>query len=206
MQFCLMIARSKDWNIINLEEKLNKWSSRFNNKTRERNTVIELVQEAFNKCSTKEDINKLRGTMAEAMVVAALGGYTAFKDNNYGWGAEVQIIVNLKGDYEEIHYRCEHKDITVGCGSHNTVDVGKWNGMHGEFYESKVSPVGIGCKEIGYMKKLKSQLQKNNISHELYFVCMESVDEIKLKITDFSEELSTKIKPCGYNELRKKIS
>lgn len=174
--FCRMLGRSRMWTIANINQQVEKWSQQFG-QVSGRKAVISLVKSAFDACQVDEDIERLRGGIVEALVIAKYGGSKILDNAYYGWGALVLINEN------EVRYKCtelRHGD----CGDRASVDFGAWNGHHGMFYECKVNPIRIGCKEIQYMKTLSTELAKSKVSHELFFVCPESQDAIKIRLSD----------------------
>ncbi|MGF2617715.1 hypothetical protein FZC84_11820 [Rossellomorea vietnamensis] len=201
-QFCRLIKVSKRWTTENLETELNKWESMFS-RINGTSKIIKMVKESFGKCESNQEITDLRGAMVEALVIACNGGSKILSNRSYGWGAKVDIHP-LGEEIIRVRLFCS-ENICDDCKDRKTVDFGFWDGYHGKFYECKVQPVGIGCKEIKYMQKLKEKLNQQQISHEIFFVCAESRDEVKIKLE--SLELSTVFyKPVGVEDIQDMMS
>ncbi|MFJ7995459.1 hypothetical protein ACIQY5_25540 [Peribacillus frigoritolerans] len=195
-QFCKLIQTSKFWNPANLEGKLSAWVRNFS-RTPGRTKIIDIITRSFKSCQDKAEIDHLRGAMVEALVIGFNGGTRLLAQPNYGWGARVDI--NLDHSTIEVRYICtEAKDDK--CHRRSTVDFGSWDGRHGKFYECKAHPFGIGCKEVRYMEKLKSELIINGISHEIFFVCAESTESIQMKLDEF--DLGPLYKAYGMEEIQ----
>jgi hypothetical protein len=195
-QFCSMIKISKRWNSENLENKLSIWEGIFP-KSNENKKIVDIIKKGFKNCRNNEEITSLRGALVEALVIGCNGGSRILSDRSYGWGAKVDIQKStevLKIRYNCSEYKCE------SCEDRKTVDFGFWNGYHGKFYECKVLPKSIGCKEISYMKNLKSVMISEKISHEIFFVCADRREEVKIKLE--SNDLSPVYKPYGIEDIR----
>jgi hypothetical protein len=195
-QFCGMIQNSKRWKMGNLQTKLENWKSSFsriNGTTR----IISIVETAFLACQTDNEIHILRGAIVEGLIIGCYGGSKILELDKYGWGAQVTIITDSVN--KKIKYSCtESKD--DNCDHRMTVDFGYWNGRHGQFFECKVQPDGIGCKEVMYMQHLAQELTKHSISHEILFVCACPSDDLKIRLQEW--ELSPRVKSIGTNELK----
>ncbi|MHC8514498.1 hypothetical protein [Sporosarcina sp. ITBMC105] len=195
-QYCSLIKTSKRWDMQNINDQLDRWVNRIE-RISGTTKLVAIVKKAFEGCESNEEISDLRGAMVEALVIGCFGGSSNIGKKNYGWGARVDI--NLpSAKVEEVIYRCTNAT-NENCANRSTVDFGYWNGYHGEFYECKVQPASIGCKEIKYMEYLKSKLNTRGISHEVFFVCPEHSDEIKIKLDSF--DLGPLFKPIGIHEL-----
>lgn len=190
--FCRMIISSKYWVIDTLDEQLATWSQRFG-KISGRRKVIELVSDAFNTCKSSEDIHYLRGVIVEALVIGKSGGSEMLNRSNFGWGAKVLL------NGTPVKYLCTEKK-TPACDNRSTVDIGIWDGRHCKFYECKVNPKQIGCKEIKYLKKLSEDCKNYEVSHEIFLVSPESQESIKLRLFDLGE-CSILFKPLGIEQL-----
>lgn len=198
-QFCKIFQNSKYWNIKNLSVKLKNWSTNFQ-QISGTNKIIILVQKAFNLCEIDKDISDLRGILVEALVIAKHGGSEILNDPAYGWGAKVYI--NDDENKKVIRYYCPFnnaKEKKEECGNRATIDFAFWNGRHGKFYECKVNPVGIGCKEIKYMDRLRSEFCSYKISLETFFVCAENEESIKMKLSQLG--CPVLFKPMGVESL-----
>lgn len=206
--FCRMLSTSKQWNMNNINEKLCEWEKHFGKREGTRR-IIELVKRSFSACTSKDEINKLRGLILEAIVAACHGNSDNLKNSQFGWGAVV-IVESTNGiDKKEIKYRCPKlKDPTIsksdviqnGCNNRQTVDFGYWNGKHAKLYECKIRPDGIGCQEINYITTLKNELNNVNISHEVFFVSADSSDNIIINLKKQKIE-HLRLIPLGYREL-----
>lgn len=196
--FCRLIMTSKRWSISNLAQKLSDWSVIFGSISG-RNKMVKLVQRAFGLCKSDEDINNLRGALLEALVIAGHGGASILSMSNYGWGA--QVIVNDSGNSKVVKYECPTPTVPpdFSCKRRSTVDFGMWNGWSGKFYECKVQPASIGCKEIKYMDALSQELSSSGISYEMFFVCAESEEAVKMRLAE--QGASSVYKALGYREL-----
>lgn len=200
-EYCQLIRTSKRWTIKNLEKKLLNWKNMFS-RVSGRNKIIEVTETSFIKCRTNEDIHKLRGVLVEALIIGCNGGADILKQKNFGWGAKVNI--NLSHGNIEVKYICNHPT-NVDCFRRSTVDFGSWDGYHGKFYECKVQPDNIQCKEVQYMKKLKEELSNNNISHEIFFLCADSRDEVIIKLKSMGLN-TVEFKPLGFEDLSAMVS
>lgn len=196
-QFCSMIRGSKRWNMSNLNSQLGFWEQRMSGIEGTR-TIIDIVKRAFLGCQSNEDIKHLRGAMVEALIIGVHGGTATLNDNRYGWGALVTLV--LSSGPKEIKYRCHEFQHGIECCNRSTVDYGYWDGHHGKFYECKAQPAAIGCKEIKYMQELKTQLEANSISHEVFFVCPESREAIEMKLDTY--DLGPLYKPFGAEDIQ----
>ncbi|PEK36075.1 MULTISPECIES: hypothetical protein [Bacillus cereus group] len=193
-QFCTLIRGSKAWTVENMEEKLSGWSEKVSH-IPETKKFIQLINKAFKLCQNPEDIDHLRGGMVEALVIASRGGASILQSSHYGWGASVTINGETS---HRIRYRCSELK-AEGCANRLTVDFGHWNGYHGQFFECKVNPVSVGCKEEKYMIELDNCLSTKNISHEMFFVCAETHERVKMRLEE--KNISEKFKPLGYDTL-----
>ncbi|MDN4139884.1 hypothetical protein ABEW22_00240 [Bacillus velezensis] len=203
MQFCSVIRSSYSWDIRNWENQFKRHEVIFE---RLKGTkLVKIMKKAFNNCNSKADLNKLRGTMVESLLIAKNGGYNILSKNSkktFGWGAKVVLH---KGDQQsEVAYICPYNKSGVvdknGCRRRSSIDFASWDGFHGQFYECKVLPDKIGCSEVEYMKTLKEELNQYQISHEVFFVSVydkEAVEEI-LKGYDLKEPA---YKAIGIKEL-----
>lgn len=195
-EFCSLVKTSKRWDTNNVTVKLDRWKiqmEKFNGSKK----IIDIVKRAFESCTTNDEISSLRGAMVEALVIGCFGGEINLSKTNYGWGARVDI--NVIGEpVREVVYKCKIKK-EPDCKNRSTVDFGYWDGLHGKFFECKVQPVSIGCKEVSYMKHLKEELEEHKVSHEIFFVCAEHSDEIKIKLEMYG--LSPLYKAVGVQEL-----
>lgn len=197
-EYCSLIKISKRWNTSNLSEKLRGWKEMMSRRPKS-TPMTDLVERAFNSCTCQEDIDSLRGAMVEALVIGGFGGSQHLRKNNYGWGARVDI--NKEGEpLQKVTYKCLAPK-GPECFRRSTVDFGYWNGKHGKFYECKVQPDKIGCKEMRYMEHLKSELEKNKVSHEIFFVCADYYDEIRIQLDTYG--LSPVYKAVGIRELER---
>lgn len=200
-QFCKLIQTSKKWNITNLTSSLTRWAQFFG-AVQGREKIINLVQRAFDLCQTDMDIDNLRGIIVESILIAACGGSAILSDPSYGWGSKV-YLKNDNGRNDVIRYHCcEHK--MTECGNRATVDLAKWNGYSGSFYECKANPISIGCKEISYMNYLRQQLEDKSVSHETFFVCTENAESIQIRLAEFN--CSPLLKPLGIEKLESMIA
>jgi hypothetical protein len=206
--FCRMIYTSRHWNIENLESKLSDWEQRFG-KVRGSAKLIELVKRSFSECRDDNEINILRGLILEAIVAACHGGAAVLQNQQYGWGCVV-VVRSSTDVIEEIKYTCNNptpldqldqcRDV---CKNRQTIDFGYWDGNHALLYECKVSPEGIGCKEINFFNILKSRLNEYSISNELFFVCADSSEHARMYLEE--KQIGQLIKPLGYRELLKML-
>ncbi|HFK1746059.1 TPA: hypothetical protein ACGX4N_002828 [Bacillus cereus] len=193
-QFCTLIRGSSSWNPDNMDEKLAGWSQRME-RVPESANFVRLINKAFRLCQNTDDVDHLRGGMVEALVIGARGGSSILESNQYGWGASVTI--NSESSYK-IRYNCLKKELEE-CANRLTVDIGHWNGYHGLFYECKVNPVNVGCKEQNYMITLDECLKTNSISHEMFFVCAEQHERVQMILEE--KGIGKQFKPLGYDTL-----
>ncbi|WP_342576453.1 hypothetical protein [Paenibacillus sp. FSL M8-0142] len=200
-QFTRIIQVSKRWRILNLDQSLSEWITRFGS-LGGRTKIIGLVQRGFGLCQTDKDIDELRGILVEALLIAAYGGSKILNETRYGWGAKVYIQKGT-GQTQVVKYQCRlNKE--DGCEDRHTVDFGIWDGYHGKFFECKANPISIGCKEVSYMNHLRDVMGKNGLSHETFFVCPEDKDSIEMRLKEL--ECSVLLKPIGVEELERMIA
>ncbi|WP_371018943.1 hypothetical protein [Pseudalkalibacillus sp. JSM 102089] len=196
-QFCKLIQTSKRWEMANLQAKLKYWESNFSRIGRVEK-IIDLVKRSFNSCQCDDEISDLRGVMVEALIIGRNGGSAILTKQNYGWGARVDL--HLPTETVAVKYNCLTPQ-SQGCRRRSTVDFGYWDGIHGQFYECKAQPRGIGCKEVKYMQKLKHELEQEEISHEIFFVCAAPHEEVKIRLEeDFG--LRPIYHPFGIEDIR----
>jgi len=194
--FCTILTRSWRWNHSTLQDKLTTCLERFG-KHSGRKKITEMIRRAFSLCENDDELKILRGALLEALVIGCHGGVQTLSSPNVGWGAQVILRNNI------IRYRCTKK-IDDNCRNRSTVDFGIWDGYHGKFFECKVHPDGIGCKEINYLETLSQTLKENNISHELFLVCAESIDSIRQRADILG--LGLKFKLIGTKELQRMVA
>jgi hypothetical protein len=197
--YCKLISTSKRWKITTIQNQVDRWGNNFG-RIPGRTKIIDLVKRAFLSCVDGSEIDDLRGVMVEALIIGCNGGSGILVNQNYGWGARVDI--HLPTQTTQIKYVCSSPQ-TQACHRRSTVDFGYWDGNHGQFYECKAQPVGIGCKEIKYMEKLKESLTAHEISHEIFFVCPESTESIQMRLNTYG--LRPVYKPLGIEEIRMRM-
>ncbi|MCY8401364.1 MULTISPECIES: hypothetical protein [Bacillus] len=198
-EFRLVFKRSKHWNPEKgaLKQQLEEWKAQFTRNYSDRNKLANIIVDSFHCCKTKDEINKLRGALLEAFLIGVKGGFNGIDSREEmarGWGARVYLQNSKQG----VLYNClEHK--YEGCTSRSTVDYGEWDGCHGQFYECKVSPVSIRCKEVKYMEHLKKELSSQSISHEVFFLCADSKLNVQIKLEEYG--LGPLYKPLGIEDI-----
>ncbi|KFI01988.1 hypothetical protein P8846_11285 [Bacillus spizizenii] len=180
LSFCHIVRLSSKWTIENMPKHLRFIKSKFT-VFAGGEELVKILDEAFSKCNDKEDIDKLRGSLTEGLLLGAYGD-SIVNSKSFGWGAQVNIkngIATLR-----VKYRCPlHCDSEQPeCVSRSTVDLGFWDGSYGEFFECKVRPDSIGCSEINYMKLLNKELSKRGLKHNLYFVTTDTSDSMEMKM------------------------
>ncbi|HFK1727402.1 MULTISPECIES: hypothetical protein [Bacillus cereus group] len=193
-QFCTLIRGSRSWNMENVEEKLSMWTQKIS-RLPETRKFVELINKAFKLCQNIDDFKHLRGGMVEALVIGSYGGSKILDSDQYGWGASVTI--NNKTSYT-VRYSCTEKKADE-CANRLTIDIGHWDGYHGRFFECKVNPFSVGCKERNYMITLDECLKNNSISHEMFFVCAEPHERVKMILEE--KGIEKQFKPLGYDTL-----
>lgn len=189
---------SKRWKIATMVADLQVWESNFT-KIYSTGTynIVKLTKEAFLGCTSKEEIDSLRGAIVEAIIIGCFEGHENLKFENFGWGASVNI---REDDTEtQLKYLCSER-VKNECDNRLTVDFGYWDGKHGQFFECKVEPKAIGCKEVNYMKYLKEELRKRGFSHEIFFVSPKPESAILLQLDNY--DLGPTFKPFGINSMR----
>lgn len=199
-EYCSLIRLSRRWEIENLEEKLSEWISK-NEKRPGFSRLVDIVGRAFRGCTSTKEINSLRGAMVEAILIGCFGGSKNLNNPNYGWGARVDVI-SPDAPVDKIVYRCTIHE-TEDCSNRSTVDFGFWNGKHGKFFECKVRPNSIGCKEVMYMQYLKTRLNSHDISNEMFFVCADPSEAVKMQLEEWG--LSPVYKAIGIKELTEMV-
>lgn len=178
-----VIKKSARWTVEGLDKDLEMWERQFLRASSEQNVneaIIDITKRSFKKCTSKDEINKLRGCILEAVLLGLFGGYEILQDSKYGWGASVAI----EEETNKIVYTCPHPNGNE-CKNRMTVDFGVWNGRSGQFYECKATPEGIGCKEVEYMKHLKEELKNHSISNEMFFVCPTPITFIEMELEKY---------------------
>ncbi|HZK25186.1 MAG TPA: hypothetical protein VFC74_07335 [Oscillospiraceae bacterium] len=180
VDFCHLISRSWNWEVVDVERNLEKWEKWFKASYKRHNPtkIIDLVKKAFFVCTTKNDIMKIRGTIAEALLIGKFGGMELLNNpggKTVGWG----VVVYLND--EKVRYHCIEKKY-ASCRSRQTVDLGIFDGYHAKFYEVKVSPSGIGCKESKYLNELTNEMEKTEITFEFWFVALDSKQAIMTRL------------------------
>jgi len=178
---CRLIQQSREWKMNNLKSELEDWK-RAMSPIRDSGVIIRLVEKAFSRCKNDYDIRHLRGGIVEALVVGRYGGLSVLNDKKHGWGAKVFLKIPGKKLPKEVAYICEKYPIPKGCDDRHSVDYGIWDGKLGKFYECKIQPERIECKEIMYMKKLKEELTQLGIVHEILFFCPTTTRSIERKL------------------------
>lgn len=196
----LINNHSKYWNIKNMHLKLEEWLNKF--PLEGANKFLKAIERAFNCCYSDKDIHILRGLMTEGLIIGKYGGIEGFCDNyiNTGWGAKI-IIANSENESKTVWYQCLDNKFPT-CRDKSTVDYGCWNGYHGHFYECKVQPAFIECKDVQYIKELYRALSVRKLSFEIFFACLEPYESVELRLIDYDLNL-THFKPVGYDTLYK---
>lgn len=193
-EFCGFLINTSRWDFAHLPQQLATWRARFQ-RISGTGKIINLVEKAFNACTSNDDINVLRGLLLEAMVVASYGGTQVLSQDEYGWGAKVYV----NGSTRPVRYTCVlHR--FEDCKGRATVDFGAWDGHNAMLYECKVQPFRIGCKELHYMKELTSVLQEAGTSHEIFFVSAASRDDVEIQLAE--QEANLLFKPLGLENFR----
>lgn len=196
--FCNLIKTSKYWNTNNLHEKLIAWKESVK-RIKGTSKTVKLVEKAFNLCLCDDDINSLRGAMVESLIISHYGGAKVLSNpNKAGWGAKVYYHQNNQS--QVIRYNCE-KLLYDHCEDKATVDFGYWDGHHGKFYECKVLPKRIECKDKRFMENLSSVLTHQGISHEVFFVCADTEEAIDANIADI--DIGIRLKSVGIRQLER---
>jgi hypothetical protein len=196
-KICSMIMNSKRWKVSNISMELQKWSNVLPADPG-KSEIVSLISKIFMMCKDQEDIKIVRGHIFEALLIGFHGGEDILYNDNYGWNSIIRIQ-EQNGTHFPILYECNSPKYD-NCHNRSTIDFGFWNGSHAELNECKVQPERIGCKEINYMFTVQEELKKRNISHEIFFFCPSSEDDIKLKIKEFGG--SVLFKPRGTKYLR----
>ncbi len=204
--FFRLIVISKRWTKATLDNDIKSWTERFSHIYKGKSSKITaLVSNWFNQCKDDKAINDLRGAIVEAFVLAYIDKNFKTNPENFGWGAKV-IITESDDRKRDVIYRCtESPKPYPSCHDRSTVDVGFWDGRHGRFYECKVQPATIQCKEIKYMSELDTQLSRLGVSYELFFVFLETRDSIEMRLADYKVK-DFFFKLVGSNELKDMLS
>jgi hypothetical protein len=193
--FCRLLSISKKWNKNNLSSKLEFWCDQFGQR-KGRGKLIGFIKKAFESCENDKEIHKLRGALLESLVIASYGGPSILQNRKkYGWGAQVFINSN------DVKYWCTSSPRDEGCEHRSTVDFGYWDGYNGKFFECKILPDSIGCKEVQFMKTLHLDLTSAGISFEIFFVSAYDQDAVRLRLEQLNA--TSLYKPLGYKELMK---
>ncbi|MED1024620.1 hypothetical protein [Bacillus licheniformis] len=183
VSFCRLIRSSMKWTIETMPQHLNFIESKFALFPNGGKELVAILKQAFSYCKDKTDINKLRGSLTEGLL---LGTYeeSIMNSKTFGWGANV-IIKKGNRDWV-VKYRCPFHDDEAHpkCTSRQTIDLGIWDGSKGEFFECKVRPDNIDCPEMSYMKLLKKELDQQHLKYNLYFVTTDTLDSMEMKIKE----------------------
>jgi hypothetical protein len=199
-QFAQIVHTSRTWKIPSLQTSLDSWVRKFQGKE-DRSELVELVRKVFTLCIDQDDLDYVRGLIVESLLIACHGGSTILNKKEYGWGAKVNI--HTPTQTKTVRYTCFGSDDN-DCKDKSTVDFAHWDGYNGIFYECKVSPKHIVCKDIKYVTHLREQLSSNGVSHETYFVCVEDKEEINNKLIEAG--LPPTYKALGTRELENMIA
>ena len=184
-----LIMNSKSWRKETLEIDIENWIKIFPD-YESKDIIIELITKWFSMCKDDQDLTDLRGTLVESFVMAYVRKKHKINDNgkNLGWGANVTIHPSTGND-RTVYYTCTTSPKPhVACKNRATVDIGIWDGHHGEFYECKVNPFWIGCSEMKYMDKLNGILMDCGISHDIFFGFLVSHDAATMQIADYDTD------------------
>ncbi|MFD2618616.1 hypothetical protein [Terrilactibacillus laevilacticus] len=199
-EFCYLIQTSKRWTMNNLSIMINKWKKNIL-RLIDGDDLYKIVDNGFSHCQNDRDIHILRGAMLEGVLIGCSGGSKVLEKDTYGWGATVHIKDGK--NINQVQYNCIlHKNID--CKNRSTIDLGYWNGECGDFYECKVQPKSIGCKEIMYMESLREMLESHHIKYNLYFVCACPKVEVNMRLRD--KELDRYFKGIGVEDLELMVS
>lgn len=200
-----LIINSKNWSKETLEIDIKNWIKIFP-EYETRDIIIKLITKWFSMCKDDPDIQDLRGTLVESFIMTYARKKHKISDNgnNLGWGANVTIHPS-NGNDRTVYYTCTtNPKPDASCKDRSTVDVGIWDGHHGEFYECKVNPYWIGCSEMKYMDKLNIILSDCGIPHDIYFGFVVSHDAAKMQIADYGTDF--KFQLIGSEELNEILS
>ncbi|ATH94562.1 hypothetical protein [Bacillus glycinifermentans] len=179
--FCKVIRNSWRWTIKDMPKQLNIVRTTF---SKFRDGGLELCQiltNAFSTCSDKDDIDKLRGSLAEGLLLGAFGK-EILRSETFGWGAQVFVIDDSKK--QGIRYNCPFAGSRPNCSHRTSVDLGFWDGKYGEFFECKVRPDKVRCKEMSYMKYLNTELSQRDIDHSVYFVSTDTLEAMEMSMEE----------------------
>ncbi|MED4705223.1 hypothetical protein ABEU80_19495 [Bacillus velezensis] len=202
-EFCGMVQASKRWRVSRrLSDSLKIWKAQFIKDKPNRFEIADIIEDAFLKCTSDDEIDELRGGLLEALLIGIKGGGVSSLNDyqsylNRGWGAKVYLTAD--NHTRGIYYECNKKE-TDGCTNRSTVDYGEWDGKLSNFYECKASPNSISCKEVMYMDFLRSELDKRDIAHNIHFVSAEAKLSVKLKLDSWGAHSS--FIPVGYEDLK----
>ncbi|WP_271629590.1 hypothetical protein [Caldicellulosiruptor sp. DIB 104C] len=84
----------------------------------------------------------------------------------------------------------------IATEERKTVDIAAWNGMFGEFYETKVGPDLFDEKVIKYLGLLAVELQKVNLKSIVACVTMASVERLERQMEKFNWIEGSKFLKC----------
>ncbi|MGB2993565.1 MAG: hypothetical protein WBB47_13100 [Paenisporosarcina sp.] len=202
-QFCRLISTSKRWKVENWRPQFDQWKSVFSkinpNETRK---IIDIIDRGFDSCTTNLEIDDLRGCMLEALIMGSYGGRKVISNPSFGWGSRVDLNME-SGKTLKVKFECLNTEQPL-CVRRSTVDFGYWNKKHGKFYECKVQPISLTCKEINYMRTLRKELILNKISNEVFFAFAASKDKVNMDLKKL--QLESFFKPLGYEDISEMIS
>ncbi|AOS66813.1 hypothetical protein CJZ71_15840 [Bacillus subtilis] len=180
--FVRLIRNSHMWKIENIESELQNVESIFQRFIDGGSELVTILRKAFTSCKKTKHLKKLRGALAEGLLISMYGGSNILDSPSYGWGARVKL--NTRETTLDIVYDCPfHTDKTkTKCRRRSTVDLGYWDGNNGKFFECKVRPENITCSEFKYMNTLHRELSERKINHEIFFVSTDTKDSIEMTL------------------------
>lgn len=179
-----VIRNSKNWTLSDYQKNLYRYINPlrpinvFNRDEATDKNYIDILTDAYSLCRKDEDINILRGILAENIFA-----FVCKKSYIRNWKFESGCAVKINN--REVVYLDEETGDTK-----KTVDFGGWSFFEqsGIFAEVKVSPNVFNLKDSGYLSNLMNELQK--YASIKYKVCIFSLEQKKL--------MAEKIKSIGY--------
>lgn len=194
--FVRMIRSSYMWEIEDIESELQNIESIFRRFIDGGSELVPILRKAFTSCKKTKQLKKLRGALAEGLLISMYGGSSILDSPNYGWGARVKL--NNQETTLDIVYDCPfHTDKTKPkCRRRSTVDLGYWDGSNGKFFECKIRKEKITCSEYNYMNTLHRELSERKINHEIFLASTDTTDGIEMTLK----------KERNYNDIFKVIS
>jgi len=169
-----------------------------------------ILRHLVNLCEEKSDYNYIRGNMFELYFYATMMRNRDSENDSDLVYRGSQLVLNE----EQTRFTCViKKDTEISqfcksrrCKGKSTADYIELKQKSIRLYECKVSPEGVGCKELGYFSMMLKDLNKKGYDACAYFVISTKSNLDRKKIEKQFEDvpqLSNKIKIIDGRDLIK---